>query len=505
MSNNIETVNALIRNDLTAMIRKSFETLNEGSEFLPNWHIDAIAYKLEECVRGNIKRLIITLPPRYLKSEISTVAFPSWILGNDPTRRIISVSYSDDLTRYFSRSRRKVMETPWFSEAFPKMQISQSKNTEIEMVTTLGGGCYSTSVGGTLTGRGGNFLIVDDPIKADGTFSEADRNAVNKWYQNTLYSRLNSKANDVIIIVMQRVHMDDLVGHVQNLDDWNILNLPAIAEEEAKIRIGPDEDDYYLRKSGEVLHKKRENLETLQKIKKAIGSYAFSNQYQQSPVPIEGNLIRREWLARFEGMPNKNQFDYIVQSWDTAAGKEVTNNFSVCTTWGIQQDGCYLLHVLRERLEFPDLAKAVQEQADIFRPRTILIENASSGQSLIQTLNKESILTIDAVKTPTVDKENRLAQASISFEQGRVFLPKEAPWLADFEKELLTFPGTKFDDQVDSTSQFILWHLDPKRGGYKFAIAQGKGVTEKNGRVHSKTKRTPHPNRDPRSPRARRY
>jgi len=505
MNTKKERANTLIRNNLPAMIRKSFETSNEGTKFSPNWHIDAMAYALEECFWGDTKRLIVTIPPRSLKSEICSVAFAAWVLGNDPTRRIINVSYSDDLAKYFSRVRKKIFESCWYAEVFPKMKIGKGKNTESEIVTTRGGGCYATSVGGTLTGRGGNFLIIDDPQKPDGSSSQAERTAVNDWYQNTLYSRLNNKEEDVIIIVMQRTHMNDLVGHVLELDDWTVLNLPAIAEEEVKIKTGPNESNYYTRKLGEPLHPDRESLATLEKIKNTLGSYVFSSQYQQAPVPLEGNLVRREWLSRFDGMLETHQFKKIVQSWDTATGKEVNLNFSVCTTWGIRPDGCYLLHLFRDRLEFPELLKAIYQQAELYKPSKILIEDASSGRSIIQSISEHKDLPIEAIKKPSTDKETRLAQASAEFERKRVFFPKEASWLADLENELLSFPGSAHSDQVDSISQFLLWHLDPQQGGYKPAIANRRSIVTKNGRYTSKSNRKPHPQRNPNSPRTRKY
>ena len=205
-----------------------------GQQFHINWHIYAMAWHLQQCANGNIKRLLITLPPRHLKSISASVAFPAWVLGHDPTKRIICASYSAELANKHARDCRGVMDAPWYRQAFDKTGLSRDKNAEMDFMTTRGGYRYSTSVGGTLTGRGGNMLIIDDPIKAEDAMSDARRSAVNDWFGSTAYSRLDSKRNDVIILIMQRLHLDDLAGYVMQSEPWVHLNLPAIAEVEER-------------------------------------------------------------------------------------------------------------------------------------------------------------------------------------------------------------------------------------------------------------------------------
>lgn len=454
MPERIDALNAILRTNIHAFIRKTFETVNPGHQFLPNWHIEAIAWRLEQCLKGEITRLIITLPPRNLKSLCASVAFPVWILGRDPTREIICVSYSDELTRLFSRNRRKVMEAAWYRKVFPAARLSKKKNTENEIVTTKGGGCLATSIGGTLTGRGANFIIIDDPIKAGEAMSEAERERVNGWFTNTAYTRLNDKAKDVIIIVMQRVHMDDLVGHVLDLDDWTLLNLPAIATEQEEIVIS--EEFYVKRLPGSELHPERESRDLLDQIKRVIGSYNFAAQYQQTPVPPEGNMIRRDWFKRYDERPRRERFIQTVQSWDTATETGESSSYSACTTWGVIEGRVYLLNVLRRRLDFPSLKKCVIRHAMNWGADRVLVEKAASGLALLQELHGTNGLNLIAIR-PKFDKETRAAQASAAIEAGRVFLPREAAWLADFETEVLTFPHGKHDDQVDSMTQFLRW------------------------------------------------
>jgi hypothetical protein len=229
---------ALLRNDFRGFIDKAFTTLCPGQGFVRSWHIEAIAYRLEQIRRGKIKRLIINMPPRSLKSIAPSVAFPAFVVGLDPTRRLICVSYSAELAKKHSNDFRALVEAPWYQSAFPTTRIGPYKNSETEIEFTERGFRLATSVGGTLTGRGGDIIVIDDPLKPDDAYSEAKRNAANEWFKSTLLSRLDDKRTGAIVIVMQRVHMDDLTGFVtSHSDEWVILNLAAIAEADEDIPI----------------------------------------------------------------------------------------------------------------------------------------------------------------------------------------------------------------------------------------------------------------------------
>jgi len=314
-----------------------------------------------------------------------------------------------------------------------------------------------------LTGRGANLIILDDPLKPDDALSDTRRNSVNEWYDNTLLSRLNSKETGQIIVVMQRLHQDDLVGHVKNQGDWDVLSFPAIAEEDEVYVI---EDALgrrvFKRKAGEALHPERESLAVLRGIRQTLGEYNFESQYQQNPMPEGGAIIKTAWL-RYYDPGDRPGFDCILQSWDTANKSGELNDFSVCTTWGVTLDAYYLLAVFRKRLNYPDLKRAVQEQAREHQADIVLIEDKASGTQLIQDLKSEGIYGIEPYDSPPgSDKLLRLYAQSAEFESGRVRLPRSAPWLDEYRRELTTFPGTKYDDQVDSTTQ-ALDHLKNKR------------------------------------------
>jgi len=454
MTIEVEALHAALRQDFYAFIQKSFETVNPGQEFLPNWHIEAIAWHLEQCIRGDIKRLIIEMPPRHLKSHCASVALPAWVLGNDPTRRVVCASYSEDLASFFSRQTREILTASWYRSVFPSTRLSRKKNTETEVVTTKGGYRYSASVGGTLTGRGGNLVIIDDPIKADGGMSAAERLRVIDWYRRTVYSRLDNKKDDVIIVVMQRIHVEDLAGHLESQGGWTVLKLPAIAPEAASIPISQGE--VHEREKGELLHPDREDKKVLDEAKETLGSHGFQAQYQQDPVPPGGNMIKRKWFKRYDKRPDRDWFSNTVQSWDTAMETGEQTSYTVATTWGVRENRYYLLDVFRDRLGFPSLKKKAIRHACTWGADTILIEKAALGHALLQSLGQETGLPVIAV-SPKHDKETRAAQVTPLIEARRVFLPEEASWLAEFEQEILAFPDGKHDDQVDSLTHFLRW------------------------------------------------
>ena len=184
---------ALLRNDLSLFIHRTFKTVNPGERYLANWHIDAIAYHIEQCLKGDIKRLVITLPPRSLKSIITSVALPAYALGKDPSLQIVCASYSQNLANKHARDNLAVMQSDWYQRCFPKTRLHPKKQSESEFMTTRHGMRFSTSVGGTLTGRGGSLIIIDDPAKADEALSDTTRQNCIDWYRNTLSSRLNNK------------------------------------------------------------------------------------------------------------------------------------------------------------------------------------------------------------------------------------------------------------------------------------------------------------------------
>ena len=352
----------LLRQDFASFAVRCFHDLNPQAELALNWHLEVIAAKLTAVRQGRIRRLIINLPPRHLKSLLASIAFPAWCLGHDPSAQILCVSYAQDLADKLSRDCRSIMTSPWYRRIFPT-RLAAHRQAVQEFVTTANGYRLATSNGGVLTGRGADLILIDDPLKPEEALSDAQRRAANEWFDHTLYSRQNSKQFGAIVIIMQRLHEDDLVGHVLAQEPWEIVRFPAIAEEdEVHEIVRPWGPRSFTRRRGEALHPGREPLATLDHIRRTIGEYNFAGQYQQSPAPLGGGLVKADWFKRYGPADLPARFERIVQSWDTANKATELSDYSVCTTWGITGKNLYLLGLLRRRLEYPDLKRAVAEQ-----------------------------------------------------------------------------------------------------------------------------------------------
>lgn len=447
----------LLRHDLSSFIGVSFGVLTPGTEYQHSWHIDLIASKLAAFAAGEIKRMVIMLPPRSLKSHCASICLPAWILGHDPTRRIVCASYSQELADFLARGCRTLMLSPMYRHLFPGTQLSSSRSSVSEFMTTQQGMRLATSVGGTLTGKGGDFLIIDDSLKPSDALSDILRNGANEWYDSTAYPRLNDKANGGVLIIMQRLHEDDLVGHVLRHGGWEVVRLPAIAQEDEVHRFrtafGLQE---IIRREGEALHPERESLETLQQTKITQGEANFGGQYQQDPAPRGGGILKENWIATYQPHELPETFDHVLQSWDTASKVTQLADYSVCVTFGIKQGKIYVRDVERIKVDFPGLRNAAIRLAQQYKPRVILVEDRSSGIQLIQELPGHGIHTVKPWN-PKGAKEIRFASITGLFEAGRVLLPEKAPWLADYIHELTTFPRGRHDDQVDATTQGLEW------------------------------------------------
>ena len=467
-------VAAILRSDLYSFIGAVFPIVSPSAPFKPNWHLEAIAFDLTRVLRGEIKRLIITMPPRSLKSICASVAFPAFVLGHDPTRRIICVSYAEGLAGTLSNNCRAVMRSGLYQRLFPKTRISASKNTELEFATTLGGYRLATSVGGTLTGRGGNIVIIDDPIKPQDAYSEAVRESTKQWYANTLLSRLDDKTEDAIVVVMQRLHLDDLVGHLLEQGGWRHLNLPAIAECEYRIPLSPTRE--HLRRPGELLHPEREPQAALDELQRSMGSMNFAAQYQQQPVAEGGNLIKWAWFEFYDEPPVRQSRDRIIVSWDTAMSGKDLASYSACVVLQVRGETAYVLDVVRERLEYPDLRRKVIELNRRWRvvsnDYALLIENKGSGMSLIQDLKQQNIRAVPV--DPEGDKVMRMNAQTARIEAGSVSLPGRAAWLDEFRREILEFPAGRYSDQVDAFSQAL--HRAFNRRGGQFSVGSVEGL-----------------------------
>jgi predicted phage terminase large subunit-like protein len=459
---------ATLRGDFANFAERAFIHLHPRARFAINWHIDLVAARLARVLAGDVRRLVVNLPPRHLKSHLGSVAFPAWWLGHRPQARILCVSYAQELAEKLSRDCRHIVASAWYRQLF-STRLSRGRNAAAEFETTAQGYRLATSLGGVVTGRGADLIVIDDPLKAEEAVSRARREAANEWFDQTLYSRLDDKERGAIVLVMHRLHEDDLTSHVLAQEAWEVLRLPAIAEADERWEIaaalGPPR--HVVRRAGEALHPEREPLATLEKIRRTLGEYNFAGQYQQMPAPLEGGLVRAAWFARYREGDLPLPFERLVQSWDTANKPSELNDFSVCTSWGVSGTHVYLLDVYRRRLAYPELKRAVCERQAQFGAEVVLIEDRASGTQLIQDLVADGLAAVTAYR-PCADKVMRLHAQSAMIENGFVHLPERAPWLAEYLHEMTIFPRGRHDDQVDSTAQFLDWLRQPMRGAGLF-------------------------------------
>ena len=443
----------LLRNDFLSFALKVFQHLNPGKHLQLTLAVEAIAYVLQQIVDGSRRRQTIAVPPRSLKSILASVALPAFLLGRNPSARIICISYNEELARKHALDCRSVLKSHWYQELFPGTRIDPKKDTETYLKTSAGGFRDSTSVGGTLTGLGAELIIIDDPMKSQDAISDRRRERVKEWYGDTLLSRLDDLATGAIVILMQRLHEDDLVGHVTRNGGWHQLSLPAVAEELQIVE--RTEGRLFVRLPGHVLDPIRFPPEELQSVRNDMSAHGFAAQYQQNPVPLDNDLVRWEW---FRFAPCEPQDCAYVQSWDFASKDSEFSSYSVGTTWAQNGDDHYLVDVLRKRLSPAEMYRTVVAQADRWRVKEILIEDAAAGTYVISQMRAFRPIGIPApiAIRPEGDKKTRFFNAGGVIEQGRVFLKKDAPWIKDLQNEIAQFPNGRFSDQVDSISQYLM-------------------------------------------------
>jgi len=437
-------------------VRDAWPVVEPAVEFQPNWHIDAICAHLEAVAAGQIRNLLITMPPRTLKSLTVSVFFPAWRWITAPGERFLYASYSSDLATDHSLATRRVIESDWYQDRWgDRVVMAQDQNLKTRFENTERGARVATSVGGTVTGKGGDYVIVDDPLSAADASSDAALASVVRWYDQVLSTRLNDPKTGARIVVMQRLHELDLAGHILEQGGYTHLNLPMEYEPDAVQWTGFGDPDPRT-EAGQLLAPERIGPKEVADFKVRLGSRGYAGQYQQRPSPAEGAILKREWWRYWRGpLP---EFEWIVQSWDTAFKTGRENDFSACITLGVSGGAFYVLDRWHDRVEFPELERAVIAQHAKWLPDEILVEDAASGQSLIQQLQREDggvVLPIVPFK-PDRDKIARVNAVSPYVEGGRVHLPADVIWRDDFIEETAVFPAGAHDDQVDAFTMAMI-------------------------------------------------
>lgn len=458
-------IKALLRTDLAAFIEKVFTHVDPGAEYLPNWHIDLIAEYLKAAQNGDIQRLIINIPPRHLKSISVSVAFPAWLLGHNPSEQIMCASYSQSLSDKHSLDARLVIESDWYRSLFPYTRLVEDQNTKRKFVTTSRGFRVATSVGGTATGEGGNFLIVDDPVSAQQSDSTLYRENANIWFDRTFYTRLNDKKKGCIIVIMQRFHEDDLTGHLLKQGGWEHLKLPMIASHDEHFSIN---GRVFERKEGELLHYSRTGEEEIAQTKASLGPYGFAGQYQQNPVPEGGGMFRREWLQYYDKVYPEEFNCYMLV--DPAYTKSQTSDYTSVWVIGAGRDGnIYALDMIRDKLnarEKEDLIFSLHQKyknIQVYYESGGVQRDAEWLRLAMETRNYR--FTINETKCPSkLSKEDRIGRLINYFLNHKIYLPRnmyKTNWegkLIDVvdefvEQEYLQFNVSKHDDMLDSLSR----------------------------------------------------
>lgn len=449
-----------LRGSLYAFAREDFLTFAQlafrhvtGENYHDNWHVAAIAHELNLVATGMRRRLIVSMPPRSLKSYLSSTCLPAWLLGREPSTKLLCASYSQQLSDHFAHATRQLMGTEFYKAVFPKTRIDPRKSAVADIGTTAAGYRVATSVGGALTGRGGDYIIIDDPMKAADAQSETMRENAKTWYNATVSSRLNDPKKGAIIMVAQRLHLDDLSGHLLETSRWHELCLPMVEFKQRQVELLPGK--FITREPGSLLHEGRIGQLEIDRIRAEMGERDFEAQYNQRPVPPGGALFKLQWLKRYDAPLQPSAYEGVFQSWDTAYQVGDANDYSVCTTWGLIGNQHHLLDVYRARLPFNELETKVYELRKRWGAGLVIVEGIGAGISLQQNIAGRNPSHWLKTLRPDGSKQDRASQQTPKFERGEVFFPREAPWLTGLESELLSFPHGKHDDQVDSVVQYL--------------------------------------------------
>jgi len=447
-----------MKRSLKEFTKSSWPIIEPSRDFFDNWHIDAISEHLQAVVHGDIKRLIINVPPRHMKSISVAVALPAWTWTVDPTKKFLFASYALTLSIRDSVKCRRLVDSPWYKSHFGDIyNLTTDQNQKQRFENDKTGIRIATSVDGALTGEGGDIIVIDDPHNVREAESNTVRQGVLEWWDQSMQTRLNDPKNGAFVIIMQRVHENDLTGHIlaNEYEDWDHLCLPARYEPShptpLRSSLGfadPREQD------GELLWPDRIDDKTLNTLEQSLGTYASAGQLQQRPMPKGGGILKAEWWQPWEE-PNLPNIEYVLQSYDTAFSTKEKTSYSARTTWGVfrlnGQVNVIVLEMWYDRVTYPQLRKLAQEAYYDYEPDAVMIEKKASGQSLLQDLRMAGIPVLEYM--PDRDKEARAHASSALLEDGRIYFPADKKWSKNLIDICATFPAGENDDIVDTCTQ----------------------------------------------------
>ena len=447
-----------MRRSLKEFTKSCWPVIEPGRDFFDNWHIDAISEHLQAVVEGDIRRLIINIPPRHMKSISVAVALPAWTWTLQPEKRFLFASYAASLSVRDSVKCRRLIDSPWYKNHFgDTFVLTGDQNQKQRFENDKTGQRIATSVDGALTGEGGDIIIIDDPHNVREAESSAVREGVLEWWDQAMQSRLNDPKTGAFIIIMQRVHENDLTGHIlaNEHEEWDHLCLPA------RYEIGhptPTQSSLFFTdprtQEGELLWPERIDEKTLENLERSLGTYAAAGQLQQRPMPKGGGILKAEWWVPWE-KEDLPDVEYIIQSWDTAFSTKEKTSYSARTTWGVfrkyGQINAIVLDMWYDRVTYPELRRIAQESYYEYDPDAVLIEKKASGQSLLQDLRMAGIPVLEYL--PDRDKESRAHASSALLEDGRIWFPSNRKWAKNLIDICAAFPAGDNDDIVDTCTQ----------------------------------------------------
>jgi predicted phage terminase large subunit-like protein len=495
---------------LYEFVKQSWHVVEPSIPFIPSWHIEEICEHLEAITIGDIRRLLINIPPRHSKSTIVSVMWPAWEWIVTPQQKFLCASYSGNLSTRDNLKTRRLLQSPWYQDRWKHMfELSGDQNAKQRFENDKTGYRLATSVGGTATGEGGSRLILDDPHGAQAAQSEVMRNSDLEWFDMVWSTRLNNPKTDAMVTVMQRLHERDISGHI--LDDikgWEHICIPAEWDGKArKTVLGP----YDPRKvKGELICPERFGKKEITNLKQLLGAYGTAGQLQQDPVPSQGGILKTEFFNMWPATSGLPPFEYILQSYDCAFTEKTTGDPTACTVWAMfthkGERNAMLIDAWDEHLGYPDLrARAIKDWTTEYggmtkdspysrarRPDRILVEAKASGQSLLQDLRLAKVPAV-GYNPGQADKVSRAHQAAPTLELGLLWIPESGKnpgqhvsWAAAFIKQLGKFPVAEHDDYVDTFTQAIIYL---KNDGW-FELPQAKDIDEV--RISNKPKINPY-------------
>jgi predicted phage terminase large subunit-like protein len=456
-----EHLKRCVQQSLRRFVEWAWPILEPATPFLPNWHLDLLCEYLEEVTAGRITHLVINVPPRYMKSILVSILWPCWEWLRDPSMRYMFVSYSEALAARHAVDRRRVIRSDPYQRYWGSLvQLAPDQRTKLELLNTRRGAMVATSVGGSVTGKGGNRLILDDPHNPMQAESDTQRQQAIDFFTGTLSTRLDDKRRGAIVVVGQRLHQRDLSA-VCLEQGFAAVILPAEAETRAPI-LFPRSGRVVTREIDEPLWPAREGSAELAAQKVLLGTYHFAGQYQQRPSPRGGGRFQRDWWRYYDDLP---PCDRYAQSWDLAFKDGQTSDYVVGLVAGQQGANIYLIDRYKQRASFQQTCKAIEGMRAAYPlTQAIFIEDTANGPAVIDVL-KQHVPGIIAVR-PAGGKESRAAACEPRVQAGNIYLPRPtAPggtpiagraWVHDFIEQFAVFPRGAHDDDVDAFSQLLV-------------------------------------------------